>query len=100
MFIYNVTVKVSHHRVEEWLEWMREVHIPELMGTGFFKDHQICELLNVEEEGGKTFAVQYFLETKSDYNRYQELHAPKFQAASHEKFGEDALGFRTLMMKI
>lgn len=100
MIIYNVTVKVSHLRVEEWLKWMKEVHIPQLMKTGFFTDHQMCELLHVDDEEGKTFVIQYHMETKSDYNRYQELYASDLQAAAHEQFGEDALGFRTLMMKI
>lgn len=100
MIVYNVTVKVNKHRVEEWIKWMKETHIPEVMATNLFTDHQICELLQADEDDGKTFVIQYHLESKGAYNQYQEFHAAKLQQASFDKFGEDALGFRTLMKKV
>ena len=34
--IYNVTVSVDEDAHHEWLEWMQEVHIPDVMKTGSF----------------------------------------------------------------
>lgn len=100
MIVYNVTVKVSHHRVEEWLQWMKEEHIPELMATELFNAYQMHELLHMDDDGGKTYVIQYHLDSMGFYNQYQEKYASKMQQASFDKFGEDALGFRTLMKKI
>ena len=38
MIIYNVTVTVQNEIVEEWLNWIRLEHIPEVLSTGLFID--------------------------------------------------------------
>jgi hypothetical protein len=45
MLLYNVTVNVELGVHAEWLAWMKAVHIPEVMATGIFKSHRICNLL-------------------------------------------------------
>ena len=45
MLIYNVTVKVEPGIAADWLQWMRQEHIPEIMATGCFTHHQIVQLL-------------------------------------------------------
>jgi len=100
MIIYNVTVKVSHERKEEWISWMQSNHIPDLLKTGLFVDYAMHELLYVDDEDGKTYVIQYQMESIEHYNKYQKEHAAFFQNESKEKFGEDALAFRTLMQKV
>ena len=36
MIVYNVTVNIDKNIVDDWLTWMKEIHIPEVMKTGFF----------------------------------------------------------------
>ena len=33
MFIYNVTVKLNWSIHEEWIKWMQEVHLNDVMAT-------------------------------------------------------------------
>ena len=33
--LYNVTVSIDKDVEKEWLEWMKKVHIPDVMRTGF-----------------------------------------------------------------
>ncbi|MCE3229382.1 MAG: hypothetical protein K0S32_3933, partial [Bacteroidetes bacterium] len=33
MFIYNVTVNISNDIHTDWLKWMKEIHIPDVMKT-------------------------------------------------------------------
>jgi len=40
MFVYNITIKVDNNIEEEWLRWQKEIHIPEILSTGFFYDHR------------------------------------------------------------
>ena len=35
MILYNVTVNIDTDVEEDWIEWMKETHIPEVMKTGF-----------------------------------------------------------------
>ena len=57
MILYNVTVSLVDQSIhQDWLKWMKEIHIPEVMDTGYFLDNKICRLL-VEDE--ITYAIQY-----------------------------------------
>ncbi|MGB1507955.1 MAG: DUF4286 family protein, partial [Crocinitomicaceae bacterium] len=79
MVLYNVTISIDVSCEHEWLEWMREVHIPDVIKTGFFKEAKICRLIGGEEEGGKTYAIMYTSYTEEDLEDYKKNHAPKLQ---------------------
>ena len=94
--IYNVTVSVDTEVSEEWLNWMKDVHIPDVMDTGLFLESKISKVLG-HEEGGKTFAVQYLCENMETYDNYQEKFAPALQKDHTEKYGKQTVAFRTLL---
>lgn len=94
--IYNVTVSVDEHKVEEWLLWMKETHIPDVMNTGQFLEARISKVL-AEEEGGKTYAIQYLCENMACFENYQANFAPALQADHTTKFGQHTAAFRTLL---
>lgn len=96
MIIYNVTVNIDDDVHEEWLAWMKEVHIPDVMKTGFFIENRICRIL-VEEESGTSYAIQYTAKTMEDLQIYQKDHASRLQKEVLEKYGDKFVAFRTLM---
>lgn len=96
MIIYNVTVKVDHDIHREWLKWMRDIHIPEVLKTGLFTENRICKVL-VEETDGVTYAVQYTCKNMDDYRKYEKEHAGRLQKEHREKYQDKALAFRTLL---
>ena len=100
MFIYNITVKIENSIVEEWIQWQKEIHIPEVMGTGFFYDHRFYELLEQDESEGRTFVVQFFARERNDYEKYIENHAPEFRNKTMEKWGSRFIAFRSLLQVV
>ena len=96
MIIYNVTVNIADGVHHEWLQWMKEVHIPDVMNTGLFIEYKFCRIL-VEEESGTTYSVQYSCKSIDDYNKYKEEYAPKLQQEHSKKFADKFVAFRTLM---
>ena len=78
MIIYNVTVKIDNDIKQQWLDWMRTVHIPDVMNTGYFLEYKICKVL-VDEEQGTTYSIQYTSANMKDYEEYKTLHAPSLQ---------------------
>ena len=96
MIVYNVTLSVDEDVAEEWLHWMRTVHIPDVMATGMFLDSRICRVL-AEEEGGLTYAVQYTCADMATYERYKSEHAPRLQAETQKHYGGKLAAFRTLL---
>ena len=96
MIIYNVTVNIDFDAHDEWLHWMKTVHIPEVMNTGMFLEARMSKIL-AEEEGGKSYAVQYLCENMETYERYRDEFAPALQQAHTARFGGRFVAFRTLL---
>ena len=96
MIIYNVTVNIDEAVHQEWLKWMKEKHIPDVMNTGCFLENKICRLLNVEDEGS-TYSIQYTCNSMDDYEEYQQNHAPGLQKEHAEKYKDKFVAFRTLL---
>lgn len=95
--IYNVTINIDHSAVDEWLEWMQQVHIPDVMKTGMFESHRILRLIGDEDSGGVTFALQYTATDMQHYDRYRTEFAPALQAEHTAKFKDLFVAFRTLL---
>lgn len=96
MVLYNVTVNVDDEIHEEWLAWMKDVHIPQVLDTGMFIENRICRVEGFEE-GGMTYAIQYLAPDRHHYNRYQVEFAPALQKDHAEKYGSRAVAFRTVL---
>lgn len=95
MFIYNVTVTLEESIQDEWLKWMKEVHIPDVMRTGLFVENKICKLLSEELE--TTYAIQYTFRTMDDLHKYQREYAPRLQREHKDKFKDKFAAFRTIL---
>ena len=100
MIIYNVTIKVEPGIAVEWLNWLQQEHIPEVIDTGCFTRATVLKLLEVDETDGPTFAVQYFAESKALYNQYIEKFAPLMREKSFEKWGNRFIAFRSVMQVV
>jgi hypothetical protein len=96
MVLYNVTVSVDSDIHEEWLQWMKTVHIPEVLNTGMFTENRICKVDGFEE-GGVTYAVMYLAPDREHYNRYQSEFAPALQQSHTQRYGQRAVAFRTVL---
>ncbi len=97
MIIYNVTLKIDNSVVEEWVKWMKEEHMPELMATGLFTGKRLCRLLEQDEAEGVTYIAQYFCKSIYEYNAYIDKHASMMREKGFARFGNKFIAFRTIM---
>ena len=72
MFIYNVTTNIEEDVHDEWLEWMKNIHIPSMLQTGKFESALMSKVDVVESMGGITYSVQYKIQNKKTLQRYFE----------------------------
>ena len=100
MFVYNITVKVENEILEGWVQWQKEIHIPEIIGTGCFYDHRFYELLEHDGADGKTFVIQFYANSKNDYDNYAENFAAQLRRKSTEKWNDHVISFRTLLQNV
>lgn len=99
MILYNVTVSIDERVQEEWLDWMRSNHIPDVMSTGCFIEARISRV-HGEEEGGMTFAIGYIAKSQQDYDRYQAEFASALQKDHTDRYEGRFAAFRTLLTVI
>ena len=95
--IYNVTSTMGAAIAENWLQWIRNKHIPEMIATGCFQQALILQLTDVDESDGPTFAVQYQADSRAHFNRYLELHADDLRKRAVDRWGDRVLSFRTVL---
>ncbi|SER75149.1 DUF4286 family protein [Pedobacter rhizosphaerae] len=96
MLLYNVTLILEDSVAEEWLQWMQDIHIPQVMGTGMFASHRLLKVLDSPNEG-VTYCAQYVADNLALYNEYQEKYAPALQAELNERYKNRFVAYRTLM---
>lgn len=94
--IYNVTLGVSNTVHEEWLEWMKREHIPEILRTGMFTSARLLKV-HSDHLTTPTYAVQYLCDNIDRYEEYTKSFAPALQAAHQARFGEHAHAIRTVL---
>lgn len=96
MILYNVTVSIDPEIHENWLDWMRSTHIPQVMETGCFLESRISRV-HGEEEGGMTFAITYLSPSKEIFEEYEQKYAPALQADHSAKYAGKFAAFRTTL---
>lgn len=94
MIIYNVTINVSEEVHDEWLTWMKQEHIPQMLDTGKFLNAMMTKVLVQEPMGGVTYSVQYKAESKAMLERYYQEDAEKLREES-KRFKDKTVFFRT-----
>lgn len=101
MILYNITVNVQEGVQEDWLNWMKAVHIPEVMQTGCFTDYKLLKLLNDDPEAtGTTFAIQYFVKSVTILNQYLNEHAPGLRQKHVDRYQNKCVSFRTFLEEV
>lgn len=96
MILYNVTLILEEAAEAEWLQWMKEEHIPEVMATNCFISNRMLKVLDSPNEG-VTYCMQYIAENETAYETYKNQFGPALQAAALAKFENRFVAFRTLM---
>ena len=100
MILYNVTVNVDDSVHDEWLAWMKEKHIPDVMKAARFSSGKIFRLLGDEDSGGKTYSVQYACKNMNEFLEYEHNHAQALRAEHTAKFKDKIVSFRTLLESV
>ena len=100
MLIYNVTIGVDKAIEQEWLQWMKEVHIPDVMKTGMFVDNKIYKVIGTEETESVSYAVQYSANSIVEIDIYLKRFASSLREESNAKFGDRQAAFRTVLQEV
>jgi hypothetical protein len=79
---------------------MKNEHIPAVTSTGCFTHTVFVRLLEIDEEDGPTYAVQYHAADKANYERYIAEFAPSLRKETTDRWGNQIIAFRSLMQHV
>jgi hypothetical protein len=100
MLLYNVTVGIDKDAEEEWLRYMKEKHIQDVLNTGLFVESKMYKVLHDQDDGTISYSIQYFARSIEDVQQYLEVFAPVLIEQHRKKFEHKHIAFRTLLEEV
>lgn len=97
MIIYNITVKINPEVHDEWLNWMKTVHMPKVMLTERFQSNQIAKVLGQNETDGITYAIQYVCADMKTLHQYTITESPALEKEHLERYPDKFVFYTTLL---
>lgn len=94
--IYNVTVSIDPAIEQDWVDWMRSIHIPDVMATGCFLEARMSKMKELED-GACTYAMTYIAYSENHLNDYQTNHAPRLQVDHKARYEGRFAAFRSTL---
>jgi hypothetical protein len=96
MLLFNVTVIIEDATAENWLQWMKDSHIPLTMETDCFVSYRLLKIVDSPNEG-TSYCVQFIAENQEKYERFTHLHEQQFTADMYANYPNKLVTFSTLM---
>ena len=87
MINYNVTINIKKDVELEWVKWMKEEHIPDIMKTNHFNSWKMFKILvpaGMPDE--ITYVVRYTTDSMEKGEEYARNEAPRLQREHVEKY--------------
>ena len=84
------------------MQWMKDVHVPDVMNTGYFLESHIQKMLDPapHEPGTVTYNFQYLCKTMADLDAYVENDAPRLRDDVVQRYKDQFVAFRTILERI
>lgn len=98
--IYSVTVKIETSIHDEWLGWMQQHHIPDVLKTGCFTGCRMLRLLSEPQDDGITYSIQYTCNRLADYETYRDRFSKQLQQQHLDRYEGRFVAFRTLLEQV
>jgi hypothetical protein len=96
LIIYSVTVSIDGAIEHDWLVWMRDHHIPEVIATGYFVSHSMRRVTEPSDVERPSYNIEYTCESLEQLQTYQQNHAPALQQDHTERYAGRFSASRTI----
>ena len=97
MILYNITYTVATDIEDDFVSWMKTIHIPDVFATGLFTEHRFYRLMNSTNDGFTNYSIQFFAESTAKLIEYENRYANALRYETQARYGEKALAFRSLL---
>jgi len=98
--VYSVTVKPNQEIQNEFIAWLKEEHIQDVINTGCFDSARFYKLLDENETDGSSFNIQYSTSDMTRYFDYINNFAQEMRQKGFDKFGDQFVAFRSVLRSV
>ncbi len=101
MVIYKVSITIDTEVQTEWLSWMMEEHIPEVLAAGYFTECKFYQVLEPSPTPEMVkFVVDYRCESVEKLRQYRENVAPELMNKHEERFHRKFTSAREVLAEL
>lgn len=98
MIVYNVTLSVEPTIESDFIAWLKNEHLPEVLATNLFIEGIVFKIFEAPNASShNSYCVQYRLENWELFNQYNQEFAPALKQKTADKWGNNVLSFRTFL---
>lgn len=99
MIIYSVEITIDAGIESEWLDWMRRIHIPDVVRTGCFSE---CRTYKVADSAAADpiYVLHYHCRSLEEYHHYRDSFAPALQKEHSDRFAGRFRGSRQVLEEV
>jgi len=94
MYIYNITFNVDKEIERDWLKYIKEKFIPQMLHSGLLQSSLTSKIM-VDEAQGTSYSIQFAAENKSDLKKFIENELSPILHELHAKFSPKMVYFAT-----
>ena len=99
MILYSVTITIDAEIESEWIDWMKRVHVPDVVRTGCFTGSHIYKLI-ASDAANPSYVMQYHCRSLAEYHRYRDNFAAALRKEHFDKFAGRFRGSRQLLEEV
>lgn len=100
MYVLNISIKVDHSIITEWIEWQKNKFIPSLMATGLINDNQFYKLLAHDDDEGAMYILQLHFTNSDDLQNFINKYDNVFLINAVNKWSDKFISFKTSLKLI
>lgn len=99
IIIYSETTAVAESVEQNWLEFMKTVHIPSIMETGLFLDYRFVRV-PASEGVDVSYNLQLRCENNEKFNQFKAFHEAGFQSVIAQRYQGNYGSFNTMLEEL
>lgn len=96
MIIYSVTYAIEDRIESEWITFMKEHHLPQLMNSGHFEDYTFSKI-RAQEKTDTAFNLQLKFLNEARLKTYLSDFQRELEQAMHAKYQGRYASFSTIL---
>ena len=97
MLIYNTTYQIDLGDARNFVIWINESYIPQVLADGRLKNPRLCQILSHKEQESECFSLQWEVDNSAVLHKWHTEFGMKLNEEMLKIFKDKVIGFPTLM---